>query len=69
MNTTISISKDTRALLQDFGKKSESYDDIIRRMVNYIKLQDEASEFMREEGWSTLNEAESWTKEQIKKLK
>lgn len=66
MNTTISISKDTRDMLQEFGKKSESYDDVIRRMHNIIKIQEKISEFVDESGYSSLEEAKEWTKLKIK---
>jgi len=66
MNTTILISKDTRDILQDFGKKSESYDDVIRRMYNIIKIQEKISEFVDESGYSSLKEAKEWTKLKIK---
>lgn len=66
MNTTISISKDTRELLLDFGKKSENYDNIIRRMHNSIKLQEQLGEFVNENEFSTLEEAKEWTKMKIK---
>lgn len=68
MNTTISISKETRTLLQHFGRKSENYDDIVRRMHNQIKIQEEISEFINEFEYSTLEEAEKWTKLKIKSL-
>ena len=66
MNTTISISKPTRNLLLDFGKKSENYDDIIKRMLNSIKLQEQLQEFANEQEWSTVEEAKAWTKMKIK---
>lgn len=69
MNTTISISKETRHLLQEFGRKSESYDNIIRRMYNEIQLRDQISEFTEESGYSSLDEAEQWTKLKIKAMK
>ncbi|KYK24611.1 hypothetical protein AYK26_03485 [Euryarchaeota archaeon SM23-78] len=69
MDTTIAISKDTRSLLQEFGKKSESYDEVIRRMYNQIKLQEKIREFVDESRYSTLEEAKEWTKLKIKALK
>jgi len=36
--TTIQISKETRNGLKDLGKKGETYDDIIKRLLhNYNK--------------------------------
>ncbi len=69
MNTTISIHKKTRELLQEFGKKSESYDDVIKRMYAQIKLQKLTSEFVNEQEYSTLEEAEEWTRMKIKTSK
>lgn len=66
MNTTILVSKETRQMLQNFGKKSESYDDIIRRMANQIKMQERVDEFFSEEGFSSIEEAKEWTKLKIK---
>ncbi len=68
MNTTISISKDTRSLLLDYGRKSENYDGIIRRMYNNNKLQEQMAEFVNEAEFSTLEEAKEWTRMKIKLL-
>ena len=69
MNTTISISKETRGILQEFGKKSESYDDIIRRMYNDIKLRAKLWEFVDESEYVSLEDAKEWTKLKIKEMK
>lgn len=66
MNTTIAISKETKDILQDFGKKSETYDDIIRRMFNIVQMQNKIQKFIDESGYSTLEEAEEWTKLKLK---
>ena len=66
MNTTILVSKETRQMLQDLGKKSESYDSIIRRMANQIKMQERLEEFFSDEGFSSVEEAKEWTKLKIK---
>jgi hypothetical protein len=66
MNTTISISKQTRELLRDFGKKSENYDDVIKRMFNELTLNHAIKEFVDESGYTTLDEAIEWTKLKIK---
>ena len=68
MNTTIAVSKETRDILQDFGKKSESYDEVIRRMYNTIKLQEALREFVDENEYSTLEEAKEWTNMKIKMM-
>lgn len=66
MNTTIAISKETKEILQDFGKKSETYDDIIRRMFNIVKMQEKIKEFVDESGYSELEDAKEWLKLKIK---
>ncbi len=69
MNTTISIKKTTRTILQEIGKKSESYDDIILNMYNTIKLMELVNNFVNEEEFSSLDDAKEWTKLQIKAMK
>lgn len=68
MNTTISISKETRDILQHFGKKSESYDDILRRMYNQITIAEEIQKFVDESGYSSLEDAKEWTRLKIKSI-
>ena len=69
MNTTISISTQTRDILLNFGKKAESYDDVIKRMYNTIMLQKELETFVNENEYSSLYEAIEWTKMKIKSEK
>ena len=69
MNTTISISKSTRSLLQDFGKKSENYDDVIKRMLNGIKMREVLEEFVNEQEYSTLEEARDFAKLKVRAMK
>ncbi len=43
MPTTIQVKKDTREKLKQFGQKGESYDNIIKRLMDYceeINIQD-----------------------------
>mgnify|MGYP000448040562 CR=1 FL=1 len=35
--TTIQISKETREMLKELGKKGETYDDIIRRLIELAR--------------------------------
>ena len=35
--TTIQVSKETREMLKELGKKGETYDDIIRRLIELAK--------------------------------
>jgi len=37
MNTTISISEEMRDILQEFGTKGETYDDILKRLYSHIR--------------------------------
>jgi len=37
--TTISIKKETREMLKEIGKKGETYDEIIRRLIELWKSQ------------------------------
>lgn len=67
MNTTISISKDTREILREYGKKSQSYDDIIKEMHEKIVLREAVEEYVNENEWFTIDEARKWTVEELKK--
>jgi hypothetical protein len=62
MNTTIAISKATRDLLLNYGKKSENYDDVIRRMYNELQMSAAIREFVDESGYSTLEEAREYAR-------
>ena len=33
--TTIQVSRDTKALLDELGKKNDTYDDVIRKVLDY----------------------------------
>jgi hypothetical protein len=35
--TTIQISKETRDELADMGKKGETYDEIIKKLIQHVK--------------------------------
>jgi len=35
-NTMIRISKEVRDMLKGIGKKGETYDDVIRRLINEV---------------------------------
>ena len=66
MNTTIQISKETRNILQEFGKKSETYDEIIRRMYNNMILMETFHKFTDENEWVSLDEFKEWLDLKIK---
>jgi hypothetical protein len=38
--TTIPLKKSTRELLKDIGKKSETYDDVILRLIDVYKKEE-----------------------------
>ena len=35
--TTIQVSKETREMLKELGRKGETYDDIIRRLIELAR--------------------------------
>jgi predicted CopG family antitoxin len=41
--TTIPVRKETRDLLKEVGKKSETYDDVILRLIEFLKQYEGAS--------------------------
>jgi hypothetical protein len=58
-NTTISIRRETKELLREFGKKGETYDEIIRRLIERVSLKelDERwNRILREEKFIPLDE-------------
>lgn len=63
-NTTILISKDVREKIKEFGKKGETYDDILDRMYKELKLRENMDMLMNTEGYMTIDKARKWTKEQ-----
>lgn len=54
MATTIQVKKDTREKLKHFGHKGESYDDILKRLMDYCEELD-IEEFI-EARWKRLQE-------------
>jgi hypothetical protein len=49
--TVIRVSKETRAILRNLGKKGESYDAIIRRLIEYYDQGNKAAMAL-ERAWS-----------------
>jgi predicted CopG family antitoxin len=41
--TTIPVRKETRDLLKEVGKKSETYDDVVLRLIEFLKKHEGAS--------------------------
>lgn len=57
MNSTIQLSKETKVLIGTFGKKEDTYEDIIRRMYS-LAVKEQLRQFlMSSEGTLTLEEA------------
>ncbi len=65
--TTIQLSKKTKEKISSFGKKGESYDEILRRIYD-LAVKEHLREFlMSEEGFIPIEEAikeanERWPK-------
>ncbi|MBU7029455.1 MAG: hypothetical protein HXS48_21145 [Theionarchaea archaeon] len=53
--TTIQVDTETRDMLKSFGKKGETYDDIIQKLIKIVKYTD----FM-EENYHILETEENW---------
>lgn len=53
MATTISVDEDTRDQLKKLGEKGESYDDIVKQLIDkyiesrYQKLEEDREEFKK----------------------
>jgi len=57
MSTTVQISKGTKELLNSFGTKEDTYEDIIKRMYN-LAVKEQLREFLlSSDGTITLEEA------------
>lgn len=77
MTTTIAVTEETRSLLKLFGRKGETYDDVIKRLFNLVRkaakgkpqLLDEdtrfamaASEETLRKLWDNEHEEKAWSK-------
>jgi predicted CopG family antitoxin len=57
MNSTIQISKKTKELIASFGKKEDTYEDIIKRMYK-LAVKEQLRDFlMSSEGTVSVEEA------------
>jgi len=57
MNTTIQISKQTKELIGSFGKKEDTYEDIIKKMYS-LAVKEQLRQFLMDSSnTNTLNEA------------
>ena len=57
MNTTISISQETKGQIMEFGNKGETYDEILARILVSIKERQLQEILMDERGTITVKEA------------
>ena len=57
MNTTISISKETKEQIIEFGDKGETYDDILTRILTNVKERQLQYIFMNEKDTVTVKDA------------
>lgn len=60
-NTTILISKEAREKIKEFGKKGETYTDIINKMYKELKLKESMDMLLNTEGYWTIEQAREWT--------
>ena len=65
-NTTILISKGAREKIKEFGKKGETYTDIINKMYKELKLKESLDMLMSTEGYWTIEQAREWTRNKNK---
>lgn len=54
MPTTISLDPETKAMLQELGRKGETYDDIVRRLIQ------EAGAKRLDDRWNRILEDEEF---------
>jgi hypothetical protein len=57
--TTIPLSKETRDLLKRFGRKGETYDELVRRLLTIaeeVEFGDRQKRILAEEEFITLDE-------------
>ncbi len=57
MNTTISISEDTRDAIKEFGAKGETYNDILKRFVAVVHEEQIRKHLLDPTGCLTIEEA------------
>ena len=59
VNSTISVRSKTKRLLREFGEEGESDDEIIRRLIERVRLKDlheRANRILRDEEFIPLDE-------------
>jgi hypothetical protein len=55
MNTTISISVETRDRIKGFGSKGESYNEILRKLLDHTQLMNTMDSITLKEARARLN--------------
>ena len=65
-NTTILISKKAREKIKEFGRKGETYTDIINKIYKELKLKESLDMLMSTEGYWNIEQARKWTKNKNK---
>jgi hypothetical protein len=59
MSTTVAVSKETKEMLRKLGEKGESYDSIIRTLIEEVswkRLDDRWNKILKEEEFIPLDE-------------
>ena len=59
MTTTIAINEKTRELLKDFGRKDETYDEIINKLIELteiIRFHERQDHILKNEKFKKFNE-------------
>ena len=64
MNTTISISKETRNKIKEFGSKGQSYDEIVLNLYKSARERQLHDHLFREENTSEVKDALERAKKQ-----
>jgi predicted CopG family antitoxin len=57
MNTTIAVSNNVRDQLKEFGAKGETYEDVIKRLLQSAKERQLHDFLMDTKGYLTISEA------------
>lgn len=55
------ISKAAREKIKEFGKKGDTYTEIINKMYRMLKQKECIDMLMNTEGYMTIKEARDWT--------
>ena len=67
MNTTIAVSNDVRDQLKEFGMKGETYEDVIKRLLQSAKERQLHDFLMDTKGYAHIDEALARAKKRWRK--